>query len=742
MADFLVYAFIAVIAITVIALLHRQYYVTQYIYFLRAPLIFSGVTLALPIAAFSFLNTIALNWFDLEPWGFYFVAFLSAMLAWAYMYQFATLWESIPLRNQLPFQKKHHILPRNNNKNVLMFNKLWLWMNEPEGQPPTLKQYLLVPRIFIFALLFSGPILMAAFLQSDFQPFSFLTAFLGMLTAYLLWASFRCEQYLQKNKPEFWLTQWVNWIRCILFHYPRKLYRLIKMKTGVYWSSFFQGIDQSSQQQITFNVYRAYRYIVISAMIYIVVGYWFNPEHDRWLQDTFPPLGYVLLLLTLLSWLLTLLTLLFDKFRIPLILILLLIPLLSPDDHFYDVIPVDNPVVKTNPDNLNVKNHIIVAASGGGISASYWTAVVLEYLHHEVGEAFRIDMISAVSGGSVGSMFYVAAFNDRHKVTTDKLNAVVAAAGKSSLGEVGWGLTYPDFWRNTVNWSSSKDRAWAQEQRWKKELMKLGNHNQKALTMHSLGSDPARTLLALNTTVAETGQRLVFLSRDRYNPGNNGSSCRDTWQNQTRPLYFNRELPGMSIPVQTAARLSATFPYVTPVARMNIDNDNEIPASVKDCTVTKYHLADGGFFDNWGIATSLDYIKSRYLAKSSDQAEKLLLIEIRTNSSADQPKPVIPGLLAPIKTMLNVRTSSQVNRNNDAMEMLQALTSLDEEKRISLTNVVFSLSPPLSISEEETLESPLSWHLSLDEKNAIRNALNSQQNDQSLQQVKAFFLDG
>ena len=58
---------------------------------------------------------------------------------------------------------------------------------------------------------------------------------------------------------------------------------------------------------------------------------------------------------------------------------------------------------------------IVVAASGGGIQAAAWTAQVLSGLDTENDGNFgpKVRLISAVSGGSVGAMYFVDAYRER-----------------------------------------------------------------------------------------------------------------------------------------------------------------------------------------------------------------------------------------------------------------------------------------------------------------------------------------
>ena len=59
--------------------------------------------------------------------------------------------------------------------------------------------------------------------------------------------------------------------------------------------------------------------------------------------------------------------------------------------------------------------------------------------------------------------------------------------------------------------------------------------------------------------------------------------------------------------VSTAARLSATFPYVTPAARA-LPRADLVPNSDAE-SLSTYHVVDGGYADNEGAVTSVDWMK-------------------------------------------------------------------------------------------------------------------------------------
>ncbi|MBM3794020.1 MAG: hypothetical protein FJW31_08110 [Acidobacteria bacterium] len=183
---------------------------------------------------------------------------------------------------------------------------------------------------------------------------------------------------------------------------------------------------------------------------------------------------------------------------------------------------------------------MLVCASGGGITAALWTATVLSGLDQANPAHFRANLalFSAASGGSVGGL---------HFLTAEPRDAV-HRAGRSSLDAAAWGLVGPDLLRAAVPFAGAAlgnvGRGWALERAW--------NVPQPQWP----AAPPA---VVFNATSAETGEGLALGNVD------------------LAPLL--RGHAGVA-PV-VAARLSASFPYVTPAPR---------PASGPGT-----HVADGGY---------------------------------------------------------------------------------------------------------------------------------------------------
>src|SRR5439155_25965911 len=130
---------------------------------------------------------------------------------------------------------------------------------------------------------------------------------------------------------------------------------------------------------------------------------------------------------------------------------------------------------------------IVVSANGGGIQSAAWTARVLSGL----GEEFQklgdrnlekflhsIRLISGVSGGSVGTMFFVNEIQSPGSPTRMSFRNVVEEAEDSGLEEVVWGMAYPDLAHAFLPWLRRDlllDRGHALEETWVKSARNHGS---------------------------------------------------------------------------------------------------------------------------------------------------------------------------------------------------------------------------------------------------------------------------
>jgi hypothetical protein len=444
-----------------------------------------------------------------------------------------------------------------------------------------------------------------------------------------------------------------------------------------------------------------------------------------------PTLCIVLIVVMLLCWGLAGLSFLFDRYRVPILSLLLaygwLMSVFPQSDHFFQSYPrPTGPVASVSAARMLEKRMgnpaIVVAASGGGIQAAAWTARVLAGLKHDADDCgtdqFDRAMIaiSAVSGGAVGAMFIVDSYEAGRMPAVPTLDdsVTVKAAEASSLDEVAWGVAYPDLIFNLVpflkgvsltRWSLVNgpnlvvDRGWALENTWKREGTRLESATLDQWRADALSG--VRPALIFNATMAETGERMLLATTD-FDRNEHGR--RD----------FVREYPESDVPVTTAARLSATFPWVSPPARIlrhGIFND-------------EYHLVDGGYYDNYGTATLAEWLVDGLRASTAARPTKMLLLQIRSSPTEVPAEPAgrrgwTYEVTQPLETLLAVRDTGQLSHSDIDVDLIEHEVYPGPRVPIE-TRVIEFPSAIAADGDDET--PPLSWHLTPRDRAQLRKA--------------------
>jgi hypothetical protein len=447
------------------------------------------------------------------------------------------------------------------------------------------------------------------------------------------------------------------------------------------------------------------------AIIYIS-GFWLlNPTHGR----EFPAIGYVLVIAIIGVWVFSGIAFFLDRFRFPVLMTvliaILLLHLRSNSDHYYElssrrVYPRSN---LNEDDSFRAwrrahpgKKIIVVATAGGGIKAAAWTAKVLVGLEERCRGHFAnsVAMISSVSGGSVGTMYFADKYRNGEYLDTED---VWNKASRSSLSEAAWGIAYPDLLRLVLPeavFTMAHDRGWAIEQAWRRDWPYQSSIETWEQRL-ARGEMPA---VVMNATVAETGERLLIANFTPSTTNLRRSERTDpqkSEQNGSRAWSDDK----FTISTSTAARLSATFPYVTPISRGELTHG--------------FHVADGGYNDNFGVSSAINWI-NKILEKEPDI--QILLIEIRSSPQSSKEETdakswgVLEEVSGPIDTLLAVRSGAQLARNNaelsllkEKWELVRKLNGPEQSQSPPLENVVFTYPG----------DAPLSWHLTQRQKSEI-----------------------
>lgn len=386
-------------------------------------------------------------------------------------------------------------------------------------------------------------------------------------------------------------------------------------------------------------------------------------------QGAYASLAFVLLAILIFLLLFAGAAFFLDRYCIPLSVVVLLYVALvgtsSGTDHIYRADKVREgrrvPEFPKPSDVLNrVRNPVVIMTAGGGIQAAAWTTRVLAGMQElaakdKIDFSRRIVLISSISGGSLGA-YYAAAAYHRHA----QLKDAASWALQPALDEIAWGWTGPDLMRAFLPyaWRPDVDRGWALETKW--DRIVAGAGFEKGFYFDDLAEDTRRgdaPAFIMNATAVEDGVPFIFTSTSFDRTG------------ATDPAYlrdvkeFNRYNDHRyRIRVSTAARLSASFPYVAPAAR-----------SSAHVLAPDYHIVDGGYYDNFGIRSALDWLVEagpQGLSKSG----KIALVEIRLGDPSDGGG-TLQGWnyqgLAPISGVLNVRNKGQLRDDSVALAAFQ-----------------------------------------------------------------------
>lgn len=483
-----------------------------------------------------------------------------------------------------------------------------------------------------------------------------------------------------------------------------------------------------------------------TTILYLAGYYVFKPRPTSNRFEA-PALFYVTLILSVMVILLGGISFFNDLSRVPVFILLILISAgsygLFKVDHYYKIYCTKfdkdkklntkawKQAIYRRLENQSENNTlVVVCASGGGIQAAGWTTQVLTGLQKEIGTNFTksISWISAVSGGAVGTMFYIDGFGSNGYPEDRDLDKIFASATEDSLDATGWGAAYPDLLRflglpfavpkdKKSGTATEEDRGTAIEIDWKGEMK---NPHASLDAWYEKVEKGLIPIPIFNATLVEDGRRFLI------SPMALGDNP------ECLSIDFNTLYPEYNLDVTTAARLSATFPYISPVCRPSEE------------TKSNFHVGDGGYFDNFGVSTSVELLEELLDSDNQQKISKVLFLQINAfpEDGVKNENKGAPGwqmeVVGSLFALLNVRNRTQTAANklqvkllaqkhkcgyqNDDNELkLQFLKDKCCQKGVAITDVQVTFPPKF--------QQPLSWQLTQKQKEAIAEGWNQIKGD-------------
>ncbi|MCC5666547.1 hypothetical protein LC653_22190 [Nostoc sp. CHAB 5784] len=495
----------------------------------------------------------------------------------------------------------------------------------------------------------------------------------------------------------------------------------------------------------------AIAYLIIGVVIYITVGLRFNPKSETNRAEA-PALLYVLFIISMVTLVYGGATFYFDYFRIPVLVIFISFSVVSyiafDVNHFFqiNIFQDSEDKKKVDSDSNNFpkilekrlkhqegeRTLVIICASGGGIQASGWTVQVLSGLQELLGKSFTkaIGLISAVSGGSVGTMYYLDRFNkhgfleeSEQQIFDKTTNDSFYAATRDSLDAVGWGLVYLDLWRfiglpflvrPEFDRGTAVETDWQGEMKEPKKIKTFGTWRKQIF-------DGEIPIPVFNAILVENGWRFLM------------TPVTFSKAPEKKYIDFNTLYEAYDMNVVTAARLSATFPYVSPICRSSVNIPNQ-----------NYHVADGGYFDNSGFVTAAEWLDEQL---NNLNIKRVLILQINPFPKSASTENVqgnggwFMATIGPLLAMFKVRDPILASRNAKEADLLAK--KWENKVDIQYFPIFFpsesEIPPEFAVSEfykDGRYRPPLSWKLTDREKQAIQDGWEAIKTGENIQKIK------
>jgi hypothetical protein len=368
---------------------------------------------------------------------------------------------------------------------------------------------------------------------------------------------------------------------------------------------------------------------------------------------------------------------------------------------------------------------VLVAASGGGVRAAVWTAAVLTELERvvvpwrPVMTPWNIGLVTGASGGMVGATFYTLTL--RHTLEGPGWhvidgNDLVDAVAEESLSDLAQRLVFHDMPLALVPKRHSRDdRGTRLDDALERHLRrKLAPGQTIPSSMADLQPFEARGLvpsLVYTPMLIEDGRRL-FISNadlDRLSTSDGGLVAGGSLYSRNAFQFHQLFEGGLTrLSPWTAARLSASFPYVTPAPTLP--------------TVPRRRVVDAGYWDNFGVNLCSSWLEDCLCQEERrrwlGQFRNVLLLQIRDGvlcygareaPDQEQTRTMARGmewLTSPPEAVLAARNAVAIYRGDEQVE------SLSE---------VFGPAFSTAVVEFKQTAS-LSWALTEDEVRTIKKA--------------------
>lgn len=330
---------------------------------------------------------------------------------------------------------------------------------------------------------------------------------------------------------------------------------------------------------------------------------------------------------------------------------------------------------------------VLLATSGGAYRASYWTALVLDRIAAESGPGQRFEglpgnlrMIAGASGGMVAGAYFAALAARDGKPPARLLDAMIADTidcQKGQTGEPRRAIPIPrdsltpvvqhwlrrDLPATLLPWTTPRDRGVVLDAQWPTLAPSFADVG----LSEAEGVAPS---LVMTPMLVESGA-VAYLSnldleamrQERLRP----RRLAEALDRDSVELFDLLPKARHTLSLATAARLNATFPYVSPALSLPTDPPRRV--------------VDAGYFDNFGGDVIAGWLAEPAIMRwICEHCAGVAILQVRAFAPDHKDLPVpgagaraLQGVTSPAEGLLSARAASQIMRSNAQIRLIERL---------------------------------------------------------------------
>lgn len=393
---------------------------------------------------------------------------------------------------------------------------------------------------------------------------------------------------------------------------------------------------------------------------------------------------------------------------------------------------LDNWLKKNQPKKPKKPKMVFYCVSGGGLKSATWAMKVLNHADSLTSGEFmeHTALMSGASGGMLGTAYFRELY---YQKKTNALNNLYTQThidniAKDLLNSVSFTIISNDLFMPWVKFKKGgyeyvKDRGYIFEKQFNENTNFLLDKTLNDYTQLEKGAEIP--LMFITPSIVNDGRRMIISSQGiSYMmaapigieiPHSVGIDAVDFGR-----LFEKQDAQNLQF--TTALRMNATYPYILP--------------NVYLPTNPRIEIMDAGFRDNFGIksATRFIHVFENWIRENTSGVVLVIVRAYDRNKeiSSSENEGIFESIFNPLGIAGKILTLQDFEHDTN----LGFLYNLLGKENFDI--IRFTYHPGKKINEKDA---SISFHLTTREKNDICDAINSPENQQSLQKLKTLIIN-